>query len=128
MATGAVSSTNPRSMSISAARLVTVLVDDQTLTMVFSVQALVRAPSVSRPDVDDGFALDVDGNACAHLFTGDDVVRERRADPIEALVATPVNYVVQLDCSIRYGRIRLRRCGTERRYHGEPEVSRRAPS
>jgi hypothetical protein len=36
-------------MSISPARLVTVLVDDQTLTMVFFVQAFVRAPSVKPP-------------------------------------------------------------------------------
>jgi hypothetical protein len=49
LATGASTSSSPRSTSISAARLVTVLVDDQTLVMVCSDHGIVRAWSQKPP-------------------------------------------------------------------------------
>jgi hypothetical protein len=48
-ATGAYGSSSPRSTSMSAARLVTVLVVDQTLTMVSAVHGVVRAWSAKPP-------------------------------------------------------------------------------
>jgi hypothetical protein len=49
LATGASTSSSPRSTSISAARLVTVLLDDQTLVMVCSDHGTVRASSQKPP-------------------------------------------------------------------------------
>ena len=49
LATGASMSSSPLSTSISAARLVTVLVDDQTLVMVCSVHGTVRSRSQKPP-------------------------------------------------------------------------------
>ena len=85
------SSTRPRSTSMSAARLVTVLVDDHTLTMVSWVQALVCGLPVAAPDVDDDLAVDVDDDARADFLAGGDVIGQRRKDIAETLVTMTVN-------------------------------------
>jgi hypothetical protein len=63
-----------------------------------------RAVGEPAPDIDEGLAVDVNGDACANLFAGGDVVSQRGADPVEALVAISVNYVVHLVCSVRRAR------------------------
>jgi hypothetical protein len=80
-------------MTIRAARLVTVFVEDHTLTIVSLLHAVVRAASVKPPDVDNAFAVDVNGDACANLFTGGDVVSQRGPDFVEAVVAVSANYI-----------------------------------
>jgi hypothetical protein len=47
----------------------------------------------SAPDIDDGLAVDINRDACAHLFAGGDVVCQRGADFVEAVVAVSVNFV-----------------------------------
>src|SRR6185437_5733063 len=72
-ATGASSSSWPRSTSISAARLVPVLVAKPT------------------PDVDHDVAVDVQDERCAQLLTRVEVPRQRRAHSLEPPVPPAVD-------------------------------------
>ena len=91
-ATGASTSSSPRSTSISAARLVTVLVEDQTLVMV-SCDPRDRAGLVAEaaPHVDDDVPVDVQHERRAQFLARVEVPRQRAAHRLEPLVATPVN-------------------------------------
>jgi hypothetical protein len=72
--------------------------------MVSLVHALVRAPSVNPPQISTKVSPSTSTAICANLFAGGDVVSQRGADPVEALVAISVNYVVHLVCSVRRAR------------------------
>src|SRR6185437_8961559 len=52
--------------------------------------ARAGAVSETTPDVDDGFAVDIDCDARTDLLAGGDVVGQRRADLIERLVTVSV--------------------------------------
>ena len=89
-ATGACTSSWPRSTRVSAARAVTVFVIDQTFTIVSLVQGTFRARvAESTPDVYDGFPVQIYGYRGAEFLVLQ-VALERRAYTFEPLLVIAV--------------------------------------
>ena len=88
-ATGAWTSSSPRSTSISAARFVTVLVVDQTLVIVSSAHGVVRSASRQPPQMSTTrLAVEVDGDRPAELLARAQVLLELGCAPARTARST----------------------------------------